>query len=490
MSEIRTKVALGAAWILAARISVNLIGLLSTITLARLLLPSDFGIVAIAGTVIAIIDSFTNVRVANALVRTEAPTRGHIDTVWTICVIRGLLLAGIIGLCAFPAAIIFKEKNLTNVLLVLASANIITGMYNPKLSILNKNLIFSRDFAINVSSKTLGLLAAAFVAWQYKSYWALVVGSVIAQFVTLIVGYALEPYRPRLTLSHWNDIFSFSAWLSLSQTVIAMNTNFDQLIAGANFNHATVGSYSFANNLAALPTREAIAPVSSILFPAFTQLSKDPERTSRAYLRSIAVICGIAFPAAAGFAFVAPQLIPLVVGAKWAVAAQFISAIALLYGVGSLSTAVQALVMSTGNTRDLFYRELILLLVNIPLFIFGVIFGGIWGLIGAKAISTLVATFVDLQLAARTIRISMADQLTCIARYLTTSLIMWVALNEASQLVQLIDPARGVGYLAICAALGAAIYIATTLACWVFMKRPVGLETEIMTFAERLGRRN
>lgn len=486
MINLRLKVAQGAAWVLAARITINIIGLISTITLARLLVPSDFGIVSIALTIIAIVDSFTNIRATAALIHQEEPTRQHIDTIWTISLIRGILISIIIALISFPASKIYNEPRIVPILLILAAANVITGAYNPKLAILNKNLVFSRDFYISVASKISGLLVAAYIAWEYKSYWALISASLVSQFVTLVFGYISAPYCPKFTLSKFKDFYSFSAWLTLSQSVITINWNADQFIAGIVLNHNELGNYNFANNLASLPTREAIQPLTSTLFPGFTHLAKDRDRLKDAYLRSSAVVFGISLPVAVGFSFLSGDLVPLVVGPQWTIASKMIGVMALIFGLGSISTSVQPLMMAVGATKNLFFRELFMLIVRMPLLAAGVMFAGIWGLIAARAASTLVSVLIDLQMVSGTLRLSLWRQLYSAVRYATASVIMWVMLSATKWLYLFFGINNQFAYISSSIAVGAVTYFVSSFSIWLLASKPEGVEDEIVKLLLKL----
>lgn len=113
----------GAAWLAASRALINLIGFASTLLLARLLLPEDFGLVAIAATVIAIVSSVTDIPLSAALIQHPAPHRGHFDSAWTLSAGRGALLALLLGASAWPLARFYDDTRLAPLIIAMVTCS-------------------------------------------------------------------------------------------------------------------------------------------------------------------------------------------------------------------------------------------------------------------------------------------------------------------------------------------------------------------------------
>ena len=135
------------------------------------------------------------------------------------------------------------------------------------------------------------------------------------------MSYVLIPYMPRFSFAHWRNLFSFSSWLALSSGLNALNWRADQLALGAMLGDGPLGQYTVGDNLASLPVRETTAPISNVLFPAFSRLQDDPARLRQAFLRSQRLLVAMALPVGVGFALVAGPFINLVLGPQWTSAA-------------------------------------------------------------------------------------------------------------------------------------------------------------------------
>ena len=130
----------GAFWIAVTRVIVGLTGTASTIVLARLLVPEDFGLVAIASAAAAIFAAISELSLSQALIQHEDPEEDHYHTAWSLNALRGLLLALVIAALGWPAAEAYGDPRLLGIMLGFALANLIGGFVNPKLAMFERRL--------------------------------------------------------------------------------------------------------------------------------------------------------------------------------------------------------------------------------------------------------------------------------------------------------------------------------------------------------------
>src|SRR5687768_11360004 len=117
MTSNKARLVKGAAWISMTRAVVSALGFVSTILLARLLMPADFGLIAIATAVSMIMVAITDLSMGQALIQHEAPEEEHFHTAWTLNFGRAFLLAAMLAGTAFPAAALYGDHRLVNVIL-------------------------------------------------------------------------------------------------------------------------------------------------------------------------------------------------------------------------------------------------------------------------------------------------------------------------------------------------------------------------------------
>jgi O-antigen/teichoic acid export membrane protein len=483
----KDRLAKGAMWVAGARLIVNLIGFASTIMLARLLLPSDFGLVAIASTVAALLSTITDLSVGAALVQHRDPKSYHYDSAWTLNMLRAGLLAGIVMLLAKPLAGFYGEPHLADVLLVTGAATLLSGFSNPKMVLFTRKLIFWQVFAMDVSSKLVGFIVSISIALAYQSYWAMVLGNIAGQITTLILSYLFVRYRPRISFAGTRELLSFSIWLTMGQIVSAANYRFDSLFLGYFLGSSSLGFYSYGSNLASLPTRETVEPIAKTLFPGFARMSGEPDRLRAAYRRAQSLMTLIALPVGFGFALVARPLLMLVIGEKWLPAVVVIQALASIFALQTLSSAASPLAMAMGRTKLLFRRNLANLIVRMPLIIAGVLTMGLIGVVYARVISGLVFTLVNMALARQLLGVGFREQLLFNWRSLigvgAMALVLIAMQSNGAVGAAGLPP---VVELSVLVLVGATTYVAAVLGLWLASGRPSGPETEILEVAGKL----
>jgi O-antigen/teichoic acid export membrane protein len=475
-------VATGTVWLSVARLCVNLLGFLGLIVLARLLTPEDFGIVAIASTLFAILSAATNLSMAQALIQHPKPEQSHFDTAFTLNLMRGCLVFAAIALLAIPAALIFDEPRLTSLLPALGFGAVLVGAHNPRLAVFSRHMEFRQQFWLQVSEKLVVLVFSAACAFLFQSPWALVLGLLAGQFCTLCLGYLMIPYRPRLALSNFRELMSFSVWLALGQVINTINWRLDQLLIGRQLGPEALGHYAVGDNLAALPTREVTAPLHATLFPAFSRLAASPERLRAAFERAQAMIVALALPVGVGAALLADPLVRLALGEKWLPSVIVIQGLAAIFALQTIGALAEPLAMATGRTRLMFMRDMQGFVLRVPLVIIGLFAGGVPGVVAARVISGSVGIGLNMAIIRRVAGLSFGQQLHRPMRSLLSAAAMVIVVLALGPLPPGSHQAWGllaeIGQKAAC---GAATYLGMHLLLWRIMGLPPGPEAELIS---------
>jgi lipopolysaccharide exporter len=481
MSSITGRLIKGSMWLSLARAIVNVLATLSTFVLAWYLAPSDFGLVALATTMLLIIDTVTQLSLSEALIRHRAPDESHFNAAWTLNAARGLFLCALFMVCAYPASVLFEEPRLYGVMLALGLSIFMGGLINPRRIMFQRDLIFWQEFVLSVSQKFTGFVAAVAIAMIYQSYWALVIGTLVSQATNVIVSYLVLPFRPRITFRHVREFFSFSAWLTAGQIVNTLNWRFDYLLVGKMLGAPALGYYSVGSNLAMIPTREATLPLTQTIYPGFSNIRHDPPRLAAGYQRAQALVAAIALPAGIGVATIADPLVRLALGEKWLPVVFIIQALASVYALQTLGSLVQPLGMAKGETRLLFIRDTQMLLVRVPVIIAGLMLAGLPGVIVGRVFTGLLGTLVNMILVRRLIGVTVLRQLFANMRALISIAVMAAGVSLAQgYLPHAIGQTELALHLAGLVVLGGLLYCGVSLLLWLLMKRPAGPETEIL----------
>ena len=418
MTDTRARLLTGALWIALGRISANALGVISTIVLARMLVPDDFGLVAICVALLAVLLAISEMPLAEALIQHDDPREAHFHTAWTMSVIRSCLTALVVLALTEPVVAFYGDERLRAVLWVMAGATAFSGLLNPKLALFQRELVFRQLFFLQFGEKLAGFLVAVSIALIFRSYWALVLGSLATEIARVVISYVLRPYRPRATLKHYREILSFSVWVTLGNWVQAANWRADPLLFGAVLPTALLGQYSFGQRVTRVIIGQLAQPVQQTLFPAFARSKANPQALQSAYLRAQGIVCLWIYPFAFGLAITASDVVEVVLGAQWLLAVPVMQALAFNVAINA-TVAIQPVAMATGHTRALFIRDLRAFAIRWPLILAGLWFGSdqgpyamlIWAMVGNVLAKGIVAVWSMLLVRGIT-GLSLSDQIS------------------------------------------------------------------------------
>ena len=318
----------GAILTVTMRWSDRLIGLISMVVLARLLTPADFGIIAMASVVVGLIDVLLDLGVNIALIHNQKADREDYDTAWTLRLCQAALVGIVIFFGAPLAADYYNNPLVTDVLRVMAFSILIAGLENIGIVAFQKNMEFSKDFQFFFFKRVAGFVATLSAAFLLHTYWAMVIGALSGRVVGVLLSYKMHAHRPRFSFSRLRHIWSFSQWVLIRNIGVYLDSRTDKLIVGGRTDAGTTGAYAVADEIAAMPTTDLLAPLGRVLFPAFVQKRDDPPAFARSVSIAIGVQALVAIPACVGLALLASDAVHVLLGAKWGQAVPFIQIMA------------------------------------------------------------------------------------------------------------------------------------------------------------------
>lgn len=387
MSKVLAK---GAAWMVGFRLADRSLGLISTVVLARLLVPEDFGLIAMAMSVIAAIDVIGSFGFDSALIAHRQPERRHYDSAFTLNVLLALVCAVAVLAAAYPAAALFGERRLIGVMSVLAFAWLVQGFANIRTVDFRRDLEFHREFAFLASKRVIAVTVTVAAAFAYRNYWALVIGTVAGNLAMVVLSYVYRPYRPRFTVVAWRELMSFSVWLFATNALGFVLTRLSNFVIGGLQGPRTLGLYTIAYEIGTLPTSELIMPINRAMFPGFARLVGDPARLRAGVLDVIGATGLLVIPAAFGIAAIAEPLVIVFLSRKWLDVVPLLQILAFMGAVAALTSSTTPAYMALGRARitTLFAAGRVALLV--PLMIWAGSAHGATGVAWAELVTGIV----------------------------------------------------------------------------------------------------
>ncbi|SMO53792.1 lipopolysaccharide biosynthesis protein [Halorubrum cibi] len=333
-------------WATITNVLDRALQLLMVAILARMLSPADFGLLGIALLTLTAFKRFSNVGFDQALIqKASGNVDSYLNTYWSIEILRGIVLAGILLFIAPLVAAFFSEPRATPILRVIALTPLLLGLRNPGIVYFRKNLEFHKQFVYTMSGSVTNFVVALAFALTTGSVWALVFGYVASDAARLLASYAIHGYRPwpELDLEVVRDLFGFGKWITGSEIVYFLINQGDDAVIGWVLSATSLGLYQVAYQFAKAPATEISQIISSVAFPAYSQLQDDIPALRSAFYRTLQVTMVIAFPAAVGIATVAPTFVEAVLGTEWTPMVpvmQLVAVYGLLIALGSAYSPV------------------------------------------------------------------------------------------------------------------------------------------------------
>jgi O-antigen/teichoic acid export membrane protein len=465
----------GAAWGMAMRWGIKLLGLISTIILARIISPEDYGIVAMAMLFVGIAEVLVDFGAHTNILRKQTVDRDFIDSAWSLCIIQGGGVAALLALSAPLAGIYFNEPRVVWVIWVIAACLLFDGFSNIGITLARKNFEFGLEFRFRISGKLIGVVATIIAALFLKDYRALVIGIALGHVSNVFLSYFMHPYRPSWNTTQIRSMWGFSKWLLVSGIGIFAARKADQLIAGRMGSAHELGIFSMGSEIGQMPTAELGPPIMRAFLPTLSTIKHDRARVQAAVLKTLGAINTLTVAAACGFVAVAEPLTLVLLGEKWIGVAPFLAIFAV---VGALRVSVSpfsSLLLLIGHSKlhaRIIWAELLAFLLFAALLAPNL---GIIGLAYARLASALIYFLTNLYTIGTSADIGFSRIGTALWRPLLSASLMFVTVSALPEHMfnLYLD-------LALRIALGVLVYVSALLVSWKSCGRPDGIESLVL----------
>jgi O-antigen/teichoic acid export membrane protein len=314
------RTARAAQWRLASALIAGGLQFGTGVILARLLTPTDFGIVALAFGVLGFTRSFSDLGMAGAVVQRRQLTERHVRTAFTVSILLGASIATAVVALSPIVATIMREPALRRVLPALSGVLVLQNLSVVATALLRRQLDFKRQFVVESGTFVLGYAGVAVgLALLGYGVWSLVGGALLQALLAsaALLATTRHPIRPLLGAQELHDLLHFGTGSTMSVLGNYIALNGDNFVVGRWMGTASLGLYARAYNLMGLSYTYTAAVMSSVLLPAFAQLQAEPERLRRAYLLSTQLTAVVAAPFMVGLAVAAPHLVSSLYGPQW-----------------------------------------------------------------------------------------------------------------------------------------------------------------------------
>jgi len=387
--DVRERAVKGVGWNGISQVTRQAFQFIVTAILARLLLPSDFGIIGMAIIFTGLIFSLREFGLSAAIVQRKGLDDLHLSSSFWANIAGGLVLFGICAAIAPLAARFFKNDLVAPVLIVSSLGLIISSFGVVHRASLLRRLDFKAVAVAEIgSSFGYGIVSILLAALGF-GVWALVYGTLCGTFLGVVLWWIGFRWRPSFSFSRQKflDLFRFGANVMGTGIVSYCHQNVDYLVIGRRLGASPLGIYTLAFKLVSLPLTKISYVVTGVTFPAFSRMQDDDARLRRGYTKTVRYISLFTLPILAGLMVLAPQFVRVIYGPKWLGAIIPLRIMCLLGVLKAVGTTVGSVLKAKGRP-DIELKYNSLLLVGMSL---AVVIGSFYGIVGvAMAVTLLV----------------------------------------------------------------------------------------------------
>lgn len=345
----------------------------STVVLARLLTPKDFGLVGMVTAATGILGLFKDAGLSAASVQHAAITRMQASTLFWINVALGSLLTVLCAAAAPAVAGFYGDRRLLWVTVASSVGFLFSGASAQHQAMLQRNMRFGVLAAINIITLLLSTAVGIGMALAGFGYWALVGGTLSSAAINMFalwVATGWIPGRPERG-SGVGSMLKYGGALTLNGLVVYLTTNADKVLLGRVWGAEALGIYGRAYQLVNLPTDNLFTTIGGVAFPALSKLQNEPERLRSYFLKGYTLFLSLVMPVTVWCALFADDIIAVMLGAKWHEAAPIFRLLAPTTLVFGLANPISWLMMARGQGG----RLLRIALVICPVVIIGYLLG-------------------------------------------------------------------------------------------------------------------
>jgi len=439
MKSLQSTATKGMAHLGAGGILGKLISLGTTLILARILSPDDYGVMALAMIVIGFVGFFNEVGIGSAIVQKTELTISEVNGCFIIAVCLGFFLSVLTIFSSYLAALFFETPKLQAMIATLSAAFVLGSLNTIPMAFLRRNMQFKGVAVLNileVITVSVVSLSLALAGW---GVWSMVWGFLASNLTKTIGVYLLSSWRfnRNYNVREAMSLLSYGLHITVSRVFWYIYNNVDKVIIGKILNVRSVGVYDMAMSLATLPSSQITSIVTNVASPLFSKLQNDLPQISLMILKLTRGIAYITYPLLVGMLVCSHELVVVILGDKWLDMLVPFGALCLVGLLRSVDPLLSQVLISTGHAKKLSaYTAMCGVVMAVA-----VLMGGLWdGLRGVSFVWICVYPLLTLKLLSDVCKItglSMLAYYKNLGPVFLTSLVMGIVVIGVREMAML-----------------------------------------------------
>lgn len=432
-------VARGSRHTLLAQLTTQVSRLAVSVILARLLTPSDFGIVAAAMVVMMVVWQLTDLGTSAVVIQRDIVDDALVSSLFYFNLLLGAGLSAAMVALAGPLAALLGQPPAAPAIRVLASVCFLGCVGNMHHALLRRTMQFGRLATINIANAVVTGVVGISLAWVGAGLWALVAGTVAGTAVSTVTAWWYQPWRPSATFSprRLRTVARFSVHFFYSSALAVGFAQLDKVIISRLLGSAALGTYTVAQRTVTSPINTVSEAVSTVSFSAFAREQANAEVLRSGATRAAGVVALVVLPSMLGLAVLAEDAVTVVYGARWEAAIPVIQVLAPVAAVQAISRVTASVMLAMGRSDWLYRWALAYCLVGAAV----MLVSAQWGLVGVSlglAVVIVLLTPFEMMMALALIEMRLGTYLRSLMPHLVISAVMagaaWLAAAAAERI--------------------------------------------------------
>lgn len=430
----------GVVWTSTSTVLTTIIQFVQLAVLARLLKPSDFGLMGMVMVVIGFAQAFADMGVSNAIIYRQHTNSSQLSSLYWLNILTGVMVFGILVASSPLIVKFYGEPRLSGLILWAALIFLITPIGQQFQILLQKELQFDRLAKVEVVGATLGMMVSLIAAWKGQGVFALIWGQLVNTScqATLLASLGWATWRPSLEfkLNDLKDYLNFGLYQMGERSINYFSWNMDKLLIGKLLGSESLGFYNLAYQLMIRPISLMNPIITRVAFPVFSSIQNDDVKLKSGYLKVIKATSFLNLPIYIGMFAIAKPLIIFLLGSEWVPTIGVFKILVWLGIFYSLGNPIGSLMLAKGRADLGFWFNSFAILV----YAIAIYMGSHWGIQGvalALLSSSAVILFpADFWLRWYLIKIKPLEYIKSFLPFLAISITMGIGMIIIDSLLQ------------------------------------------------------
>lgn len=393
-------------WSLLSRFLVRGLTIIKTIILARILLPTQFGVFGIAALFLGVLEMFTETGVNVVLIQQKKKIDYYLNTGWVVSIARGVLIFVFIIVLANPVARYFNVLESIGVIYVIAAVAFIRGFINPAIVAYQKDLKFKQEFIFRSSVTLAEVVFSIIFAIYFKSEIGLVLGMLVAAIVEVVLSFVVISKHPKFVFEGYKlkSLIKQGRWVTLAKIFDYLFAHIDDIFVGKILGTYNLGLYQQAYRITSFPITEAAESLQRVTFPAYSLILGDRELIKKTYLKTLFYTLVLVVPFCVLLLIFPNQIVGLVLGENWIDSVPVVQILVFFSLFKTIGNSAYPLLLAYKKQYEVMKITLVGLLIIVPLLILLTSSYGIGGVAFSVSMASLLMLISSMYYLLRSIK--------------------------------------------------------------------------------------